>query len=532
VVTAKPRAVRWPILAGVAAVAVVLGVGAWLYFARKAQALTEKDTIVLSDFTNTTGDAIFDDTLKTALNVSLRQSPFLNVLSDSEVAKTLQQMTRPADTKLTPGVARELCQRAGSKAYLAGSIGSLGNQYVLGLKAVNCRSGDTLAEEQVTAASKEKVLDTLGQAASKLRGELGESLATVQKLDVPLEQATTSSLEALQAYSLGVRAYYEKGPAASLPSLQRAIDLDTNFAMGYEALGNTYNNLAETGRASEYYAKAFQLREHASEREKLGIAAEYYRNVTGELDKAAQTYQESIESYPRDVVAYGNLGLAYSEQGQYEKAAEVTRQAVRLAPDIASLYCNLANYTLALHRFNETRQSIHEAEARKLDNLILHSALYALAFLGSDSAAMAEQEQWFADKPDYENSGLVLASDTEAYAGHLGQARELTKRAVDSAVPADSKETGEIFQAIAAQREAAYGHAAEARQSAAEALKLAPTSQGVEVEAALAFAMAGDTTRAESLAQDSGKRYPLDTQVQSLWLPAIPAQVALNKKNT
>jgi hypothetical protein len=218
--------VKWPILAGVAVVAVVLGVGAWLYFARKAQALTEKDTIVLSDFTNTTGDAIFDDTLKTALNVSLRQSPFLNVLSDSEVAKTLQQMTRPADTKLTPGVARELCQRAGSKAYLAGTIGSLGSQHVLGLKAVNCRSGDTLAEEQVTAVSKEKVLDTLGEAASKLRGELGESLATVQKLDVPLEQATTSSLEALQAYSLGAKVDNEKGSAAALrarASVARAV---------------------------------------------------------------------------------------------------------------------------------------------------------------------------------------------------------------------------------------------------------------------------------------------------------------------
>ncbi|MGC1976650.1 MAG: serine/threonine-protein kinase, partial [Candidatus Sulfotelmatobacter sp.] len=234
-VTAKPHAVKWPILAGVAVVAVVLGVGAWLYFARKAQALTEKDTIVLSDFTNTTGDAIFNDTLKTALNVSLRQSPFLNVLSDSEVAKTLQQMTRPADTKLTPGVARELCQRAGSKAYLAGTIGSLGSEYVLGLKAVNCRSGDTLAEEQVTAVSKEKVLDTLGQAATKLRGELGESLATVQKLDVPLEQATTSSLEALQAYSLGGKALNEKGEAAALPYFQRAIQLDPNFAMGYRA---------------------------------------------------------------------------------------------------------------------------------------------------------------------------------------------------------------------------------------------------------------------------------------------------------
>src|SRR5271170_2511980 len=287
-VTAKARAVKWPILAAAAVVAVVLGVGAWLYFARKAQALTEKDTIVLSDFTNTTGDAIFDDTLKTALNVSLRQSPFLNVLSDSEVAKNLKLMTRPTDSKLTPEVARELCQRAGSKAYLAGTIGSLGSQYVLGLKAVNCRSGDTLAEAQVTAASKEKVLDTLGQAASKLRGELGESLATVQKLDVPLEQATTSSLEALQAYSLGGKALSEKGPAAALPYSQRAIQLDANFAMGYAAVGGDYGSLGELERASEYYAKAFQLREHASEREKLGIVADYYENVSGERDKAAQ----------------------------------------------------------------------------------------------------------------------------------------------------------------------------------------------------------------------------------------------------
>ena len=217
-----------------AAIIVVIGlaVGGWLFFYGKAHALTEKDTIVLGDFTNTTGDAIFDDTLKTALNVSLRQSPFLNVLSDSDAAKTLQQMTRPAETKLTPGVARELCQRAGSKAYIAGTIGSLGSQYVPGLKAVNCRSGDTLAEEQVTAGAKEKVLDTLGEAASKLRGELGESVATVQKLDVPLEQATTPSLEALQAYSLGVKAMVGGGDyAAAVPSFQRAIRLDSNFAM-------------------------------------------------------------------------------------------------------------------------------------------------------------------------------------------------------------------------------------------------------------------------------------------------------------
>jgi eukaryotic-like serine/threonine-protein kinase len=521
----------WKVLAPAAVLVVAALIAGGLYFrSRHAAPLTEKDTIVLSDFTNTTGDAIFDDTLKTALNVSLRQSPFLNVLSDGEVAKTLQQMTRPADTKLTPGVARELCQRAGSKAYLAGSIGSLGSQYVLGLKAVNCRSGDTLAEEQVTAASKEKVLDTLGQAASKLRGELGESLATVQKLDVPLEQATTSSLEALKAYSLGIKAVNEKGYAAALPYHQRAIQLDLNFATGYGALGGDYLSLSELGRASEYFTKAFQLREHASEREKLVIAADYYSDVTGELDKAAQTYQQAIESYPQEYLAYINLGIVYAEQGQYEKATEVTRQGMRLAPDQAAFYGNLANYTLALQRFDEARQSIHEAQARKLDDFIFHNALYALAFLDSDSAAMAEQQQWFAGKPE-ENLGLALASDTEAHGGHVGKARELTKRAVNSAIRADSKENGAIWQANAALREAALDNPAEARQIAAEALKLAPTSQGVESEAALAFAMAGDTTRAESLAQDLGKRYPLDTQMQSLWLPAIQAQLALNKKN-
>jgi len=530
-VPTSPRPMRWGAIVGAGFVATALTVGGWLFFSRKAHALTEKDTIVLSDFTNTTGDAIFDETLKTALNVSLRQSPFLNVLSDSEVAKTLQQMTRPADTKLTPGIARELCQRAGSKAYLAGTIGSLGSQYVLGLRAVNCQSGDTLAEEQVTAASKEKVLDTLGQAASKLRGELGESLATVQKLDVPLAEATTSSLEALQAYSLGGKARNEKGSAAALSYDQRAIQLDPNFAMGYAAVGSDYFSLGELGRANEYYTKAFQLREHANEREKLDIAADYYSTVTGELDKAAQTYQEEIESYPRTAAAYGNLGLVYEAQGQYDKATEVTRQALRLAPDRVSGYDNLASSALAVQRFDEARQVIHDAQARKLGSFALHNALYALAFLGADSAAMAEQQQWFAGKPDYENFGLALASDTEGYAGHLGKARELTKRAVDSAIRADSKENGAVWQVNAALQQADYGNPAEARQSAAEALKLAPASQGVESEAALAFAMAGDTARAESLAQDLGKRFPLDTQIQSLWLPAIHAQLALDKKN-
>ena len=523
----------WKVLVPAAVILVGAAIGGAFYFrSRQTTArLTDKDTIVLADFANSTGDAIFDDTLKTALTVSLRQSPFLNVLSDSDVAKTLQQMTRPASTKLTPEIARELCQRAGSKVYLAGSIGSLGSEYVLGLKAVNCQSGDTLAQEQVMAASKEKVLDALGEAASKLRGELGESLVTVQKFDVPLEQATTSSLEALKAYSLGRKFNNEKGNVSALPYDQRAIEADPNFAVGYLEMGWDYFSLNQLGRASENFSKAFQLREHTSEREKFGITANYYSNVTGELDKAVQINQQWIASYPREPDAYNSLGYVYAEKGQYEKATEITRQAVHLAPDRVYLYDDLANYAVALQRFDETRQIIHEAQERKIDDFVLHNGLYALAFLAKDSGAMAQQQQWYAGEPEYENVGLALASDTEAYVGHLGKARELTKRAVDSAVRADNKEGGAIYLANAAVQQAAYGKGAEARQTAAEALKLAPTSQGVEVEVALAFAMTGETARAESLVQDLRKRFPLDTQMQSLWLPTIQAQLALDKKN-
>jgi eukaryotic-like serine/threonine-protein kinase len=506
-------------------------VGGYKHFRHPDFQITSRDTIVLADFSNTTGDAVFDDTLKTGLTVSIRQSPFLNVLPESDVAKALQQMTRPPETKLTPEVALELCQRAGSKAYLAGSIGRLGSAYVLALKAVNCQNEDTLAQEQATAESKEKVLDALGAAASKLRAGLGESLATVQKFDVPLIQATTSSLEALKAISLGRKASDEKGPAAALPYDQRAIALDPNFAMAYRAVGIDYTNLSELGRASEYFTKAFQLREHASEREKLTISAEYYSYATGELDKAARTFQEELEIYPREDAAYVNLGLVYAALGQYEKAAEITRQTAVMTPDAVSEYENLANYALARQRFDEARKVIIEAQTRKVDDFILHDALYALAFIGVDAAAMAQQQQWFAGEPEFENVGLGLASDTEAYGGHLSKARELTKRAVDSAVRADNKENAAVYLAIAAQREAAFGNAAQARQTAAENLRVAPASQGAVSEAALAFAMAGDAARADSLAEDIKKRFPLDTHTQSLWLPAIQAQLALDRKN-
>jgi Tfp pilus assembly protein PilF len=371
----------------------------------------------------------------------------------------------------------------------------------------------------------------MDSAAATLRNQLGESLATVQKFDVPLQQATTSSLEALQAYSLGVKAGREKGIKDSLPYLEHAIELDPNFAMGYRELGNEYSGLGEVGRASEYFTKAFQLRDHASEREKLIISANYYQNVTGQLDKAAETYQEMIDNYPRDPVGYFNLSEVCTPQGLYEKALELTRQAQQLVPDRVALYENLGNILLALQRLDDARKAIGEAEARKLDDYLLHSQLYALGFIAQNASAMAQQLQWFAAHLGVENFGLSLASDTAASAGHLNKARVLTSQAADSAVRADSKENGAIWWENAAIREAAFGNAAEAQHAAAAGTKLDADSQGVAVEAAIAYALAGDSTHAQAAAQQLNQRYPLDTQMQSLWLPAIQAQLALNRKD-
>jgi len=520
-------------LAGLVLLLVSSLIGGALYYRshQRSRLLTEKDTIVLADFANSTSDAIFDDTLKTALSVSLRQSPFLNVLSDGDVAKTLREMTRPSSTKLTPDVAAEVCQRAGSQAYVLGSVASLGTEYVIGLKAVNCQNGNTLAEEQATAASKEEVLDALGAATSRLRGELGESLATVQKFDIPLESATTSSLEALKAFSLGEKDRNEKGPAAALPYEQRAIELDPNFALCYRILGGNYNALGQLGRASEYYTRAFQLRDHASEREKLSIDAAYYRNVTGELQKAARTYQEQLDKFPRSDTAFNNLGLVSAQQGQYAKAAEMTRQALRLQPSTSIYYENLTTYTMALQQFDQTRQIARQAQAQKLDPADIHITLYQMAFVENDSAAMAEEQKWFAGKSDYESSVLSVASDIEVYGGRVDRGRELNQQAVNSAVRTDDKESAAIDLANFAFQQAVFGEAAEARKAAEDAIKLAPASPGVAVGAALAFAAIGDSARSESLAQDLNKRYPLGTQMQLLWLPTIQAQLALRKKN-
>jgi eukaryotic-like serine/threonine-protein kinase len=518
------------LIGGIAAlIAVALGAGLFAYRAHGSKGLTDKDTIVVADFTNTTGEPVFDDALKTALMVSLNQSPFLNVLPESKATETLKLMDRPTSAALTPDLARDLCQRTGSKAYIGGSIAALGSQYVLGLKAINCQNGDVLAQEQVTSDGKEKVLDAVGAASSKLRAKLGESLASLKKYDAPLAEATTSSLDALKALSLGRKAHLQDS-SAGLRQFQKAIEIDPNFAMGYLDIGRMYMTLGELERAREYYTKAFELRDHASEREKLEISASYYEVATGELEKAVSARLEQLESYPRLYDAYDGLATEYALLGKYEKAIDAFRQSIRLNPDSATTYGLLADILIGVDRFDESRQVIQDAYARKMEAYLFHNALYGMAFLNKDSATMAKEQQWIAAQPAYQNIGYSLAADTEAYAGHLQKAREFTRSSVDSAVEVDSKETGAVWYENAALREAAFGNTPEAKRAAAEGLKLGPNSTGAGVEAALAYAMAGDTAQAETLANQLSKQFPLDTQVRLLWLTVIQAQISLDRK--
>ncbi len=526
---ASPARSKLPWIAAALALVLACAIAGYFFTRRSAPKLTAKDTIVVGDFANSTGDPVFDDALKQALSVSLRQSPFLNVLSDDKVAATLKLMTRPLNSPLTPEIARELCQRADSKAFIAGSIVSLGSQYVVGLKAVNCLNGDTLAEEQATAVSKEKVLDALGEASSKIRGELGESLASVKKFDTPLPLETTPSMEALKANGLGLKAVREKGPAAALPYFQRAIELDPNFASAIEGLGIMYGNLGQRTRGDELLTRAFNLRDRASEREKLHITSLYYMNTTGEIDKAIETFREWQENYPRDDIAFGNLAVAYANEGQYEKAVEQSRAAIRMNPDNVIVHEDLFTYLIALDRYDEAQKAYADAAARKLDDDTLHIGLYALAFLNGDAPGMTQQASWFDGRPELENEILVLESDTEAYAGHLKKAREISRHAIDSALRSDNKDSAAMWELDSAWREAAFGELAEAKRQAAHALALAPENVDIRAEAMLVLARTGDA-HAESLAQDFAKRYPLNTPAQSYWLPTIRAQIALTQK--
>jgi serine/threonine protein kinase/tetratricopeptide (TPR) repeat protein len=506
----------------------VLVTGGLYYRFHRVERLSDKDTVVLADFANSTGEDVFDDALKTALMVSLNQSPFLNVLPESKVSDTIQLMARPANSRLTPELVRELCLRVGSKAYITGSIARLDNQYVLELKAVSCQSGDELAEEQATAKGKEQVLDSVGRAASALRTKLGESLASVQKYDVPLADATTPSLEALWALSLGRKAKMQGSDAVRY--FQSAIELDPNFAMGYHDICRMYHSLGELDRARTYCAKAFELRDHSSEREKLEISATYYEYVTGEIEKAVDTRKEQLERYPRISAAYYSIAVDYSMLGKYESASDSFRQSIQLDPDDPQTYGFFANILTGMQRYDEARETIQRAHARNLDCFMLQNAGYGLAFLKADPLAMTEAQRRITDQPEYESFGFSLASDTEAYAGHLLKARDLTERSVNAAIRADARETGAIWYENAALREAAYANPEQAKRLAESGLKLDAASPGATVEAALAYAIAGATAQAESLARYLNKNFPLNTQVQALWLPVIEAQVALDRR--
>jgi eukaryotic-like serine/threonine-protein kinase len=528
---------RWAVAA--AAILVIgLAVGGWLFFSRKATALTDKDTIVLADFTNTTGDPVFDGALRQGLSVQLEQSPFLNLVSDDQIQQTLRLMNQPTDARLTPEIARQLCQRTGSAVVLDGSIASLGSQYVLGLKAVNCLTGNSLAEEQITAESKEQVLKALSQAAANVRTKLGESLSSVQKLDTPLEQATTSSLEALQSYSLGRTMLENDNVEASVPLFQRAIQLDPNFAMAYASLGQAYDDLRdEPGLSVENMQRAYALRERVSEREKFYIESHYQRDVVGDLEKAGQIYQLWAQTYPRDDLPHFNLGsLIYPCFGQFDKALAEEREALRLRPQSVVVRLVVALNYFSLNRFDEARVTAQEVQAKDPENPDLHQLLYLLAFLRNDSAGMAQQVAWSTGKPEVEDVLLSEKADTATYFGRLAKAREFSRQAVASAERSGRKHAAAVHEMDAAHNEALLGNLTESRERVAAALKLS-TNQDVRISAAQTLAIIGDETGALTLVDGFAERNrysPGDVYwwARSVALPVVRAQLALNRNDS
>jgi len=516
-------------------VIVLVLVGAASYgvysFLHRAPKLTSKDSIVLADFTNTTGDAVFDGTLRQGLAVQLQQSPYLNLVSDQQIAQTLKLMEQPPDTRLTGDLARQVCQRANAQAVIDGSVANLGSQYVIGLNAVNCRTGDSLAQAQATADAKEHVLDALTKAASDMRAKLGESLASVQKFDVPLAQATTSSLEALQAYTQGHNLVYEKSDfAAAIPFFRQAVRIDPNFAMAYWFLSVSYHNLGEATLATQSAAKAYELRDRASEEERLSISAFYQEFAIGNAPKALEAYRVWQETYPRDSAPHGIMVGAYVRLGQWDNALAEAQTALRLNP-AGVTYSTTALCYLFLNRLGEVKATADQAHAHHFDDFTIRLALYYVAFLEHDEGGMAREAAWAMGKPGVE--GLMLSSQarTAAYSGKLGAARELYPRAIGSAEDAGQKETAAGFMADLGFTEALFGNSADGRRDAEKALAES-TGKDVEATVALAYAVAGDTVHAQSLANDLAKRFPEDTIVQFNYLPAIRAQIALGLRDT
>ncbi len=519
---------RWKVIIPIAVAAVVLAVCSYFYFHRTPK-LTDKDTIVLADFENNTGDPVFDGTLRQGLSVQLEQSPFLNLVPDQEVKQTLHMMGQPPDARLTLQIGREICQRTSGAAVFYGSIAEIGNQYNLILKAVNCSSGESLASAEARASDKNHVLDALGKAATEMRSKLGESLSTVKKLDTPLEEATTSSLEALQAYSLGWEKDEEGDFAVAVPLLQRATRLDPNFAIAYAVLGTMQTNLGEVSRGAENLQKAFDLRDKVSDRERFYIESRYYGNVTGNLENARKTDELWSQTYPRDYRATTGLYSAYYTFGQYDRSLVEAQKTLHLEPSGGN-YAYVANNYLSLNRFDEARATLEEAKAKRLDSPNLRLSRYQLAFLKNDWAGMTEQAAWAAGKPGIEDVLLSNEADTAAYFGRLGKAREFSRRAFASAAQAQEPETAAGYEADAALREALFGNVPEARKEAASTRQFW-NSRDIQYEASMAVALVGDSLgerRVEELSDELDRRFPEDTLVKFCYVPTLRAQIAIN----
>ena len=512
-------------LAAAALVLIAIGISAIWMFRRPAK-LTDKDVIVLADFTNSTGDPVFDDALRQGLSSQLEQSPFVNLLSDERIAQTLGLMAQPRDSRLTHERAREVCQRTASAAVLNGTIAQIGTQYLLTLKAINCSNGESLGSAEEQAADKNHVLDALGRLASRIRNQLGESLASVEKYDAPPENVTTPSLEALKAYSLGRQTMVVKSDyAASIPLFQRAIGLDPNFAMAYARMATCYSSLNETLQAAETARKAYELRKRVSEREEFYIAEHYELFVTGNLEAARKVDELSAQTHPRDT-SFTNLGLIYSELGNYDKALVAFEDALKFNAETGYRYANLMGGYLQLNRLEEARAAAQEAQRRHLDYPEIHLNLYWVAFLQHDAETMEREAAGMMGRAGHEDQMLNYQADTALYFGQLNKARALTRRAVEAAQKVEEKEAPALYLADAGVREALVGNSEAAKKHAQAALAISRSrdSQGL---AAIALAMAGDSQRATQLADDLGKRLPYDTIVQSNYLPTIHALVFL-----
>jgi eukaryotic-like serine/threonine-protein kinase len=520
-----------PLVVGATALGVLLlAAGIYYWHSRTSTKLTERDTIVLADFANSTGDSVFDDTLKQALAVNLAQSPFLNIVSDDKVHQTLQMMGQQATQHISSDLAREICQRAGAKASIAGSVSSLGAHYVISLSAVNCATGDALARQQAQAAGKEHILEALSDAASKLRGDLGESLSSVQKYDVPLAEATTTSLEALKSYSIGTRTGRERGTSEAIPFHKRAVELDPNFALAYTSLATSYYNLNQIDLSIAAIKEAFELRDRVTERERSHIVTLYYDIATGELEKATAGYKQWMQVYPRDVTVHGNLANEFMVAGRYQDAVDAERPNIAVDPTVVD-YLNLSASYIGLNRFDEAQAAIGDARARKLDDPVLHENSYTLAFLRGDTAAMEHEVALSTGKAGWEDLILFQHANTAAFHGQVNEARSRSRRAADAAQRAELKEPAALWLADAALREAGFGNHEQARQFANESAKIAPASRDAQLLIALALARTGDTTKVPAIVDDLNRRFPVNTIIQSVWLPTIRAQLELSRGN-